>query len=103
MKATKPIIVRLIVGCVLALGLSSNIHGESYYYAKDPDLPPLPFNRHPELPVVEIEKGEFLVDDTSIPDTAEKIAARKLRQEAAEQAKALANDPIAAEAARAAQ
>lgn len=103
MKAIKQIIVTLIVGCVLALSLTSNIHAESYYYAKDPDLPPLPFNRHPELPVVEIEKGKFLVDDTSIPDTAEKIAARKLRQEAAEQAKALANDPIAAEAARVAQ
>ena len=96
MKATKPIIVRLIVGCVLALGLNTNLHAESYYYAKDPDQPPLPFNRHPELPVVEIEKGKFLVDDRSIPDTPEKAEARATRQDAARTAST--TDPLAEQA-----
>lgn len=42
----------------------------SYYSAKDFDWkPPLPFNPHPGLPVVEFAPGKFLVDDTTVPDT----------------------------------
>jgi hypothetical protein len=74
------------VGCVIALGLSITIHAQdqksppgAYYSAKDPDLVPLPFNPHPELPAVQIEPGIFLVDDTSIPDTLEQIASRQIR------------------------
>ena len=91
------------MGCVLALSLVTNVHADSYYSAKDPDLPPLPFNKHPELPVTEVEKGHFVVDDTAIPDTPEQAAARILRQEAAERAKKLADDPIASKAAQEAQ
>ncbi len=102
MKA-KQIIERLVMGCVLALSLTTNLRAESYWSAKDPDLPPLPFNRHPELPVVEIEKDKFLVDDTSIPDTPEQATSRKLRQEAAERAKAIASNPASAKAIQEAQ
>jgi len=79
MKAIQPIIGKLIVGCGLALSLVTNVHADNYYSAKDPDLPPLPSNSHPELPVVEVEKGHFVVDDTSIPDTPEEAAARAMR------------------------
>jgi hypothetical protein len=107
MKATIKMIGRLIVGCVLALGLVANLQAQvqqsppgTYYSAKDPDFPPLPFNPHPELPVVEVEKGIFLVDDTSIPDTAEQVTSRQFRQAAAELAKAIASDSILAQAAQ---
>src|ERR1035437_3193190 len=103
MNAIKPVIGKLIVGCGLALSLVTNVHADSYYSAKDPDLPVLPFNKHPELPVTEVEKGHFVVDDTAIPDTPEQAASRKLRQEAAARAKAIASNPIAAQAAQAAQ
>ncbi|MEI7940596.1 MAG: S8 family serine peptidase [Verrucomicrobiota bacterium] len=75
----------------------------SFHSAKDPDLPPLPFNPHPELGAVEVEKGVYVVDDTLIPDTPEQTAARKARQAGREQAQALASNPIAAQAAQAAQ
>lgn len=75
----------------------------SFHSAKDPDLPPLPFNPHPELSVVEVEKGIYVVDDTLIPDTPGQAAARKARQAASERAKALASNPITAQAAQTAQ
>ena len=75
----------------------------SFHSAKDPDLPPLPFNPHPELSVVEVEKGVYVVDDTLIPDTPQEAAARVLRQEAAARAKAIASDPVLAQATHAAQ
>jgi hypothetical protein len=77
------------------------VHG-SFHSAKDPDLPPLPFNPHPELSVVEVEKGIYVVDDTLIPDTPEQAASRKARQAAQDRAKALASNPILAQAAQAA-
>lgn len=95
--------VRLVAGCILALSLISNLHAQSYYSAKDPDLAPLPFNPNPELEVIEVEPGIFVIDDTGIPDTLEQAAARRLRQASAERAQAIANDPVAVEAARAAQ
>jgi len=73
----------------------------TYYSAKDFEWkPPLPFNPHPELPVVEIEPGKFLVDDTGVPDTPEQAEARKRWQEADALAKAIAADPVLAAAAR---
>ncbi|HPV12592.1 MAG TPA: hypothetical protein PKW83_18235, partial [Verrucomicrobiota bacterium] len=60
----------------------------SYYSAKEHEWkPPLPFNPHPELPVVEFEPGKFLVDDTALPDTPEQVAARAAHQAAVEHAK----------------
>ncbi|MCL4790014.1 MAG: S8 family serine peptidase [Verrucomicrobia bacterium] len=103
MKAIKRIVGKLVAGGIIACALTSNLQAESYWSAKDPDLPPLPFNKHPELPVVEIEKGKFLVDDTSIPDTPEQAESRKRRQEAAERAKAIASDPVLWKAAQEAQ
>ena len=50
--------------------------------------------------MVEVKKGIFVVDDTSIPDTAQQVASRKLRQAAAERAKAIASNPILAQAAQ---
>jgi len=108
MKATGKIIGRLMVGCVFACCLTLNLHAQTkqplqvgtFYSAKDPDFPPLPFNPHPELPAVEVEKGIFVVDDTSIPDTAEQVMAREFRQAAAERARAIASDPILAQAAQ---
>lgn len=68
------------MGCVLALGLAVS-HAQDQksppgtdYSAKDPDLVPLPFNRYPDMPVVDIEPAIFSVDDTSIPDTPEQVA-----------------------------
>ena len=102
MKATGKIIGRLIVGCVFACCLTSNLHAQTkqplqvgtFYSAKDPDFPPLPFNPRPELPMVEVEKGIFVVDDTSIPDTAEQVMAREFRQAAAERARAIASESL---------
>ena len=90
------------MGCLLALGPITNLHAVSYHSAKDPDLPPLPFNPHPELNAVEVANGIYLVDDTSIPDTPEQVAARAARQAAAERAKAIAADPVLLAAAKAA-
>jgi len=73
----------------------------TYYSAKDFEWkPPWPFNPHPELPVVEIEPGKFLVDDTGVPDTPEQAEARKRWQEADALAKAIAADPVLAAAAQ---
>ena len=72
----------------------------TFYSAKDPDMPPLPFNPHPELAVTEVEPGHYVVDDTSIPDTAEQAAAKAMRQAAAQRASLLS--PAAAQAAQAA-
>ena len=66
----------------------------TFYSAKDSDLPPLPFNPHPELIATEVEPGLYVMDDTGIPDTPEQAAARFLRQEAAARAKAIAADPV---------
>ena len=87
---------------VQAADQKTPVHG-SFHSAKDPDLPPLPFNPHPELSAVEVENGIYVVDDTAIPDTPEQLAARKLRQEAASQAKAIAADPVLAKALQEAQ
>ena len=95
----------------LALTLITSLHAQTrplprigtFYSAKDPDLPPLPFNPHPELSVTEVDPGHYVVDDTGIPDTPEKAAAREARQAAREQAQAIASNPIAAQAAQAAQ
>ncbi len=78
------------------------LHG-SFHSAKDSDLPPLPFNPHPELEVVEVEKGIFVVDDTGIPDTPEQSASRKARQVARDRAAVIASNPLLAQAAQAAQ
>ena len=94
----------------LALSLAASIQAAdqkaqvqgSFHSAKDPDLPPLPFNPHPELSAVEVEKGVYVVDDTAIPDTAAQAAARNARQAAREEAKAIASNPLAAQAAQAA-
>ena len=76
----------------------------SYFSAKDYEWkPPLPFNPHPELPVVEFEPGKFLVDDTGLPDTPEQVAGRAAHQAAVEHAKLLAANPALAEAERAAR
>jgi hypothetical protein len=63
-------------------------------------MPPLPFNPYPELPVVEIAPGMFLVDDTGLPETPEQAEARKRWQQAIALAKAIANDPVRAAAAQ---
>jgi hypothetical protein len=111
MKTTARTITNLTAACVLALSLvvpvkaadqTAPVHG-SFHSAKDPDLPPLPFNPHPELNVVEVQKGVYIVDDTSIPDTPEQVAARAARQAAAERAKAIASDPVLAKAIQEAQ
>ena len=52
---------------------------------------------------MEVTKGVYIVDDTSIPDTPEQVAAREARRTARERAEAIANDPVLAQAARAAQ
>lgn len=105
MKAIKQIVGTVAVGCVLALSLTSGLQAQdqksppgTYYSAKDPDLIPYPFNPHPELPFVEVEKGIFVVDDTSIPDTPEQVVSRILREEAAARAKAIASNPVLAKA-----
>ncbi len=76
----------LVVGCILAIGGVTNGRGQqldsppgTYYSAKDPNFPPMPVNLHPELPVVEVEPGTFLVDDTGIPDTPEEAEAKARR------------------------
>ena len=74
----------------------------SFHSAKDPDFPPLPFNPHPELSAVEVEKRVYVVHDTLIPDTPQEAAARKARQAASERAKAIASNSLAAQAAQAA-
>lgn len=79
---------------VFALLLASPAAADTYYSAKDPDIVPLPFNRHPGLPVEEIRPGVFIVDDTSIVDTPEQITSRYQRRAAAERAKAIAADPV---------
>ncbi|MBP8261037.1 MAG: S8 family serine peptidase [Verrucomicrobia bacterium] len=66
----------------------------TYYLAKDPDLPPLPFNPFPQLPSGEVAPGVFVVDDTNMPDTPEQAAARAARQAAQERAAQI--DPKAA-------
>src|ERR1035437_5428623 len=83
----------LIVALTLSLAASvkaaeqkAPVHG-SFHSAKDPDLPPLPFNPHPELSAVEVEKGVYVVDDTLLPDIPQEAAA--------ERAKAIASNPIA--------
>ncbi len=76
----------------LVLTLIGNLHAQTnppptvgtFYSAKDPDLPPLPWNDHPELSVTELEPGHYLVDDTGIPDAPEEAAARLLRQATAQ-------------------
>ena len=73
----------------------------SYYSAKDPDMPPMPFNRYPQLPVVQIQPGIYLVDDTSVPDTPAQAAARATRLLAAQQP--LPTPQAVAEAARVAK
>lgn len=115
MKAIKQSTARLTAGCIFALGLVINLGAQdtkseqplipgTYYSAKDFGFgPPFPFNPHPELETVEVEPGIFLIDDTVIPDTPEQAAARATRNAAVERAKAIASDPILAEAARAAQ
>ena len=108
MKALNQFIGRLAMGSFVALSLIINLHAQTkqplqvgtFYSAKDPDLVPLPFNPHPELPAVEVEKGIFIVDDTSIPDTAEQVISRERRQAAAERALAIASNPILAQAAQ---
>jgi len=99
-----------IIG-VLALNLAVAVQAAdqqvpllgSFHSAKDPDLPPLPFNPHPELSIVEVENGVYIVDDTGIPDTPEQAAARKIRQAERDRAAAIAADPALAEAGRAAR
>jgi len=98
------------VSCVLAFGLVANLQAQAqesppgtYYSAKDPDLAPLPFNPHPELPVAEISPGIFVVDDTGIPDSPQQVISRKIRKAAAEKAKAIAADPVASKAVQEAQ
>lgn len=105
MKATNQIIGRLIMGCVLAVGLVSNLHAQAqksppgtYYSAKDPDLVPYPFNPHPELETVEVSPGVFVFDDTLIPDTPQQTLSRQIRRAAAERAKQIASDPVLAKA-----
>lgn len=112
MKAIKHIIGRLLTGCMVVFGLVINLGAQNkpidkppipgtYYLAKDFGFgPPYPFNPHPELETVEVEPGVFVIDDTLIPDTPEQAAARAAHQAAVEQAKAIASDPILAEAAR---
>lgn len=67
----------------------------TYYSAKDPDLPPMPFNPFPQLPSVEIAPGIFVLDDTAVPDTPEQAAARAARQAAQEAAAQI--DPATAQ------
>ena len=97
---------------ITALAVASVAHAQlkeppvpgTYYSAKDCEWkPPLPFNPHPKLPVVEIEPGKFLVDDTGVPDTPEQAEARKRHEEAAALAKLIAANPLLAEAERAAR
>jgi hypothetical protein len=100
------LLVRLATGCVLALGLCPALHAQdqktplpgTFISAKDPDTVPLPFNPHPELEAVEVDKGIFVVDDTALPDTKEQIIARAARQAASELAKSV--DPKVAKAER---
>src|ERR1039458_6972059 len=81
----------------LALSLAASVQAAdqkapvygSFHSAKDPDLPPLPFNPHPELSTVEVEKGVYVVDDTVIPDTLQEEIGRTARQGAQPRAKAI--------------
>jgi len=102
MKA-KQSVVRLTMGCVLALSLTLNLYSQAqeselgtFYSAKDPDLPPWPFNPYPELESVEVEPGIFLIDDTTLPDTPEQIESRQFREEAEAWAQELASNPTLA-------
>lgn len=111
MKAIKQIVGTVAAGCVLVLSPTPHLQAQdqksppgTYYSTKDFEWkPPLPFNPHPELDVVEIEPGIFLIDDTMIPDTPEQAAARAAHQAAVEHAKAIAANPALAEAERAAR
>lgn len=98
---------RLTVGCVFALSLITNIPAQAqtlpsatYHSAKDPDLPGLPFNPFPGVPIWEVEAGLYLVDDTGIPDTPGQAASREKRENAARWADKIANDPAASRAAK---
>lgn len=106
---TKNRTTKQIGTALIALALASVSHAQlqeppkpgTYYSAKDFGWkPPLPFNPHPELEVVEVEPDIFLIDDTLLPDTPEQAAARKRHEEAAALAKAIAADPVLAAAAR---
>src|ERR1039458_2816183 len=107
----RTVLTALSLIVALALMLPSSIHAQNnsppafgnFYSAKNPDMPPLPFNPHPELTATEVEPGHYVVDDTSIPDTPQEAAARATRQAATQRAKAIAINPIAAQAAQAAQ
>lgn len=96
----------VIATAIIALTLASASFAQQvpsplpgiYYSAKDPELPPMPFNPFPQLPSVEVAPGIFVLDDTGVPDTAEQIAARAARL-AAEQLAAQIDPRTAAEAA----
>jgi len=102
----RTILTALSLVVALALTLPSSIHAQNnpapsfgnFYSAKAPDMPPLPFNPHPELIATEVEPGHYVVDDTSIPDTPQVAAARSMRQ-AASQRPSLLN-PATAQAAQ---
>jgi hypothetical protein len=102
MKA-KQSVVTLTMGCVLTLGLASTIYSQAqeyesgtFYSAKDPDLPPWPFNPYPGIEPFKVEPGIFLIDGTMIPDTPKQIESRQFREEAEAWAQMLANNPTLA-------
>ena len=110
---TKTRTTQQIATALIALALASASFAQqadkppipgTYYSAKDFEWsPPWPFNPHPELEAAEIAPGIFVFDDTAIPDTPEQAEARKRRQEADAMAKAIAANPLLAEAERTAR
>ena len=107
----RTVLTALSLTVALALTLPSSTQAQNnpapafgnFYSAKNSDMPPLPFNPHPELTATEVEPGHYVVDDTAIPDTPAEAAARQARQAARSAAKAMASNPLAAQAAQAAQ
>src|ERR1035441_7158024 len=83
----RTVLTALSLIVALALTLPSSIQAQhnpapafgNFYSAKNPDMPPLPFNPHPDLTATEVEPGHYVVDDTSIPDTPQEAAARAMR------------------------
>ena len=102
----RTVLTALSLIVALALTLPSSIQAQNnpapafgnFYSAKNPDMPPLPFNPHPDLTAAEVEPGHYVVDDTSIPDTPQEAAARAMRQASARRTTLLT--PAAAQAAQ---
>ena len=79
-------VTRWILSGMFSLGVITNLHAQNlsppipgtYYSAKNPDLPPLPFPQ-PGCEATEVSPGVWIVDDTVLPDTEEQAFDKLLR------------------------